>query len=184
MTMAVAMLGTEGRMQECRVLLDGLSQLGNLSTDVDRLVLCDPGDQIEGLNATLVPITADYSDLASKDPEGGDQFKKLFAFLMPYSRVVYLDSKLECTGSVESLWSESCLSQHLLYARHLPDGSFDDKLMVFNHDLLLGFHDILLYLIRTELFDGYGRTCRGLLNGYFYHTRRKVGKLPKGLNFR
>ena len=180
MTTAVITLDTGGKQQECCTLFNDLSQYSNLPSSVDKLILCDPNTTAVDF-ATLVPVTTDYSGL-SPNPEDQDSFKKLFTFLMPYDRAIYLSPDLSYKKDVSVLWSESHLLQHLLYARHLPNGFFDDNVMVFNHNLLLGFHDILVYLTRTRLFEGYGYTCKDVLNGYFCHTKRKVGDLSKELN--
>jgi len=178
MTTAIVTLGTKDNREGCQPLMDSLEKHSPPPSTVDKLVLCDFDDPPVDF-AVSVPVTVDYSDLLLDDK---DAAKKFFMFLLPYNQVIYLDSKLMCTGDLSVLWSEQ-LNQHLLYAKHLPDGGIDDRVMVFNHDRQLGFHDAFLYLARVHMFDGYGKTSRDMLNGYFCHTKRKVGNL-QGLNIR
>lgn len=178
MIAAVVTLGTGGLIAEAEVTLRSIRLHGGLPNDVEYMVLTDVG--VSGVDfAVPVPVTIDYSDL-TPDPAEQERFKRFFMFLLPYERVIYVDPSMCCVGRVPQLLG-GLLGRFLLYAHQIPNNGFDDSVMVFNHDRLLGFHDLLMYLTRNRFFSDCGDTSRAVLNGYFGYTKQPTGSIPTQL---
>lgn len=165
--------------QSCESLFQDLGKVG-LPGDVDRIVLCDREVEMPGCSwSILVPVTTDYTDLPSvgSNQETIDSFQKIFAFILPYDRVIYFDHDLVIPDDTRLLWSDS-IGNLPLYASQTPDNGLNDDLMVFHPNQTPGFHDSLLYYSRVHRPKILPGSCRATIEWYMHLTKKEIGPLP------
>jgi lipopolysaccharide biosynthesis glycosyltransferase len=172
---------------------------------VDRIMLHDPGESPPSDFAMLVPITDDYSDLtfdvknASNRERFANSFKRVFAFTLPYDRIIYLDADMLCVGEVSLLWSDkigklpwyACLdtAAQVYYPDRLAEAAMD-PVRIFNGGLEIlhpamadGFYSAMLYRLRNKTLSMYDGADQGAVNSYWQFSGIETGILPPGYNY-
>ncbi len=207
MNIAVVTLGIGDYWRGCKTLLYSLEKYGNLPDSVDRIMLYDPAETelTECDFARMVPVTDDYSDLPFPIRSPADKqrfvrsFKRVFAFKLPYDRIVYLDSDMVCIGDTTLLWGDR-IGQLPFYAcrdtaafKYYPEElrkAAVDAQLIFNGGLEVFhparnecFYEALLYRLRNGTLSMYDGADQGALNSYFQFNKIEVGLLPQGLNY-
>jgi hypothetical protein len=204
MKTAVVTLGIGSYWQGCKVLLRSLEKHG-MPDSVDRIMLHDPGESPPSDFATLVPVTDDYSDLPYEVKSECDRqrfinsFKRVFAFTLPYDRIIYMDADMLCVGGMDLLWGDkigklpwyACLdtAAQVYYAERLKQAAID-PVRVFNGGLEVAhpgmldwFYYALLYRLRAGTLSMYDGADQGAINSYFQFSGIETGILPPGYNY-
>jgi hypothetical protein len=172
---------------------------------VDRIMLHDPGENPPNDFATLVPVTDDYSDLTfdvesdSNRERFTNSFKRVFAFTLPYDRIIYLDADMLCIGEVSLLWGDkigklpwyACLDtaaqvyypDRLYTAAMDPVRIFNGGLEVLHPELADGFYAAMLYRLRSKMLSMYDGADQGAVNSYWQFSNIETGILPPGYNY-
>lgn len=207
MKIAVVTLGIGPYWKGCKTVLHSLGKFGKLPDTVDRIMLCNPEEANRpGCNfATVVPITDDYSDIVfpvkmeANRERFFNSFKRVFAFTLPYDRIVYVDSDMCCVGDTTLLWDDrigklpfyACRDTacYQYYPTELAACAIDYQLVfnggleVFHPNLLPQFYHDMLSRLRANTLSLYDGADQGLLNSYFQFNKLEVGLLPQGLNY-
>jgi len=199
MRIAIVTLGIGDYWKACRTLFYSLEKYGMLPDTVERIMLYDSIKPPEGLDfARPVQIMEHYTDLPCIK-RFINSFKRIFAFTLPYDRIIYLDADMLCIGDASLLWSEK-IGKLPFYAcrdtaafKYYPDklaaGAIDPQLVfnggleIYHPGLLPEFHDDLLLRLRSGTLSMYDGADQGALNSYFQFKNIEVGLLPQGLNY-
>jgi hypothetical protein len=204
MRIAVVTLGIGDYWRGCKCLLHTLAAKGGMPETVDRIMLRDPGEP-EVDFAMTVYVTDDYSDIPRSIRSEANRtrfvnsFKRVFAFTLPYDRIIYLDSDMLCIGETSLLWGDkigalpwyACLdtAAAVYYPKELHSAALD-PVRVFNGGLEVahpekmdGFYYALLYRLRNQSLSMYDGADQGAINSYFQFDNIETGILPPGYNY-
>lgn len=205
MNIAVVTLGIGDYWRGCKVLFHSLEKYGMPDT-VDRIMLDDPNSHnAESIDfARVVSVLDDYSDIPfhvkseCDRPRFINSFKRIYAFTLPYDRIIYLDADMLCIGEVSLLWDNrigklpwyACLdtAAQAYYPERLQEAAidpvrvFNGGLEVYHPALLEGLYYSLLYRLRAGTLSMYDGADQGALNSFFQFTNTETGILPQGYN--
>lgn len=196
MKTAIVTLATGEYWKGANVLFRSLERHG-LPDTVDRIVLSN--DNVSPDFATRQQITQDYSRIKTKRGQFAKTANKFAAFLLPYDRIIILDSDIFCIQQCSFLWSEN-MNELPFYAvydtaaiHYYPDEIrrqgleenliFNTGTMVFHPWLMPEMHSAIMKAIGEGWCESYDGGDQGYLNSFFQGVAQETGYLPGGYNY-